>query len=270
MKTCLIIPCYNEADRLKLSDFTHALELDPGLQFVFVNDGSKDHTFEVLKTFQSQLVEAQKDRVSILSYKNNGGKSNAVRIGLLWASNAFKVGENSQISNLELDVVGGVPPIADYYGFWDADLATPFNELDWFYQFTKETNPAPAIIIGSRVARLGAKIDRTIFRHYSGRIFATLISQGLGWKVHDTQCGAKIFQSNIIPICFTEPFKTSWLFDVEMLLRIQLHFGRNAESMVLEVPIREWRDVKGSKIGWADFIKVPYQIWKVFRSYRKK
>jgi len=26
--------------------------------------------------------------------------------------------------------------------------------------------------------------------------------------------------------------------------------------------------VKGSKIGWADFVKVPYQIWKVFRDYK--
>jgi hypothetical protein len=99
-------------------------------------------------------------------------------------------------------------------------------------------------------------------------LFATLISQGLGWKVHDTQCGAKLMQPELIPVCFSKPFYTSWLFDVEMLLRMQQYFGKNAESMVLEVPIRTWTDVAGSKIGWSDFIKVPYQIWRVFRAYK--
>ncbi len=270
MKTCLIIPCYNEAERLQFSDFVNALQDDQGLYFVFVNDGSKDHTSDVLKAFYHEQPSQLKERICILSYNNNKGKSNAVRIGLNWAyQQSFKQSNESKFDE-SIEVLGGLNVMVDYYGFWDADLATPFGELAWFYQFAASTSPSPSLVIGSRVARLGANIERTIFRHYSGRIFATLISQGLGWKVHDTQCGAKIFQPHLIPICFKEPFKTSWLFDVEMLLRLQLHYGKASESMVLEVPIRQWRDVKGSKIGWGDFIKVPYQIWQVFQSYKKR
>lgn len=268
MKTCLIIPCYNEATRIPTEEFTHALQQDESMQFVFVNDGSKDETFSVLKQLRDSQNTTSKSRFHILSYNKNKGKSNAVSLGLNIAYKTMFGLEKSTQELTELDLVGFDSIDADYFGFWDADLATPFSEVAWFYRFTENNDPKPLLIIGSRVARLGANIQRTIFRHYSGRLFATLISQGLGWKVHDTQCGAKLMQPELIPICFEKAFYTSWLFDVEILLRMQKHYGKNAETMVVEVPIRTWTDVAGSKIGWSDFIKVPYQIWRVFRAYK--
>lgn len=269
IKTCLIIPCYNEAMRIQSAVFTSALQADLGLQYIFVNDGSKDNTLSVLEDYRNALNPIDKSRVHIISYNQNKGKSHAVLTGLQMAHNAIS---NDQIETKTdgLEVIGFDQLSADYLGFWDADLATPLSEIQWFYQFSANSPEKPAMLIGSRVARLGANIERTLFRHYSGRLFATLISQGLGWKVHDTQCGAKLMNPSIVPICFNKPFKTSWLFDVEMLLRLQLHFGKPAEKMVLEVPMRVWKDVKGSKIGWGDFIKVPYQIWKVFNAYKQK
>lgn len=268
MKTCLVIPCYNEASRIQSAAFTSALESDLGLQYIFVNDGSKDQTLAVLQEYRDSLNEDLKSRVSIISYKDNKGKSNAVLTGL---NSAYSAINNTAdlMENEGLVRIGFEGVQADYVGFWDADLATPLSEIQWFYQFSSNMSTKPLLMIGSRVARLGANIERTLFRHYSGRLFATLISQGLGWKVHDTQCGAKLMDPSIIPICFNQPFKTAWLFDVEMLLRLQIHFGKAAENMVLEVPIRTWKDIKGSKIGWGDFIKVPYQIWNVFNTYKK-
>ena len=269
-KTCLIIPCFNEAERIHSDAFTMALQSNKQLQYVFVNDGSSDNTLDVLKSYRENQSAEIQSRINILSYKDNKGKSNAVLCGLQMAYQAMYGGNIYAAEMGEIEIVGFLGIEADYLGFWDADLATPLSEVDWLYQFSGHATPMPSLIIGSRVARLGANIERTLFRHYSGRLFATLISQGLGWKVHDTQCGAKLMSPEIIPICFNRPFKTSWLFDVEILLRLQQHFGKSAESMVLEVPIRTWKDVKGSKIGWGDFIKVPYQIWKVFRSYRNR
>lgn len=75
MKTCLIIPCYNEATRIPLAEYTHALQQDAFLQFVFVNDGSKDETFPVLKQLRDSQDSPIKSRIHILSYKNNKGKS---------------------------------------------------------------------------------------------------------------------------------------------------------------------------------------------------
>ena len=259
--------------------FAQALLDDESLAFVFVNDGSSDDTFRFLCNFHDALPTSLKERILILSYKTNKGKSNAVREGFNYIYSAISNGANDgSINETETNSLNETEIYGDhslfreqivstaFVGFWDADLATPLEEVKWFYQFAGDDRYD--LIIGSRVARLGAKIDRTIFRHYSGRLFATLISQGLGWKVHDTQCGAKLMKPELIPICMERPFKTSWLFDVEILLRLKKVYGNAAQEKVLEVPIRAWNDVKGSKIGWLDFVKVPFQIWKVFQYYK--
>ena len=274
-----MIPCYNEANRIQQPMFAQALLVDESLAFVFVNDGSSDDTFRFLCNFRDALSTPLKERILILSYKTNKGKSNAVREGFNYIYSAISNGANDgSINETETNSLNETQIYGDhslfreqivstaFVGFWDADLATPLEEVKWFYQFAGDDSYD--LIIGSRVARLGAKIDRTIFRHYSGRLFATLISQGLGWKVHDTQCGAKLMKPELIPICMERPFKTSWLFDVEILLRLKKVYGNAAQEKVLEVPIRAWNDVKGSKIGWLDFVKVPFQIWKVFQYYK--
>jgi dolichyl-phosphate beta-glucosyltransferase len=274
-----VIPCYNEANRIQQPMFAQALLDDESLAFIFVNDGSSDDTFRFLCNFRDALSTPLKERILILSYKTNKGKSNAVREGFNYIYSAISNGANDgSINETETNSVNETEIYGDhslfreqivstaFVGFWDADLATPLEEVKWFYQFAGDDSYD--LIIGSRVARLGAKIDRTIFRHYSGRLFATLISQGLGWKVHDTQCGAKLMKPELIPICMERPFKTSWLFDVEILLRLKKVYGNAAQEKVLEVPIRAWNDVKGSKIGWLDFVKVPFQIWKVFQYYK--
>jgi dolichyl-phosphate beta-glucosyltransferase len=52
-RIALVIPCYNEAKRLNLDAYSLFLETHPGTTFCFVNDGSRDATGELLKTFQS-------------------------------------------------------------------------------------------------------------------------------------------------------------------------------------------------------------------------
>lgn len=238
-KTCIVIPCYNESERLDFRAINSYLETRPQVHVLFVNDGSTDSTSKVI----SESIAHQK-QCSFLNQEVNQGKSEAVRQGLNWGWNQG----------------------FEWVGFWDADMATPLEEIEWLYSFSNlEKQP---YILGSRVARLGSNIERTMFRHYSGRIFATLISYGLGWKVHDSQCGAKLMHISLKEL-FETPFKTRWLFDVEILLRIKNKYGIEGIQFCQEVPIRKWRDVAGSKIGTFDFIKVPYQIWKVFNSYKK-
>ena len=267
--SCLIIPCYNESERLPQLAIAHALLMYSDLHLCFVNDGSKDSTASTLVGLFDQLPEKSKNRCWIVSYNNNRGKSGAIQQGLLSMTHRSAISYSDQSAGINSDhnfFIGPTQlPDFQYYGYWDADLATPFNELDWFFYHANQGDYL--LVMGSRVARLGADIHRTIFRHYSGRLFATAISQGLGWKVHDTQCGAKIFKREVLELIISKPFETQWLFDVEILLRMKRKWGDGVKTKILEVPLRKWEDVKGSKIGFRDFVKVPYQIWKVFTSY---
>lgn len=272
---CLIVPCYNESKRLPQEAVKQALDKYSNLFLCFVNDGSKDNTADFLVQLRDSLTEDSARRCWIVSYTQNRGKSGAIQQGLRSMSKQ-STAENLIRATLTLpqtyssDFIYGLEtiPTFDYYGYWDADLATPFTELDWFFHHAK-TNEF-LLMMGSRVARLGAEIHRTVFRHYSGRLFATLISQGLGWKVHDTQCGAKIFKKPVLDLIVARPFVTQWLFDVEILLRLKQEFGDTVKNQIMEVPLRKWDDIKGSKLGIMDFIKVPFQIWKIFNSYKLK
>ena len=81
IKTCLVIPCYNEANRIQQPLFAQALLDDESMAFVFVNDGSSDDTFRFLCNFRDTQPTPIKERILVLSYKLNKGKSNAVREG---------------------------------------------------------------------------------------------------------------------------------------------------------------------------------------------
>ena len=48
-KICIIIPCYNEAQRLELEVFREFVGKEERFDFCFVNDGSLDNTSEVLR-----------------------------------------------------------------------------------------------------------------------------------------------------------------------------------------------------------------------------
>ncbi len=230
-KTLIVIPCYNESQRLKPEAFLSSLEKNRDLVFLFVNDGSDDDTLAVLTSIKNKNVQ----QVEIMTLDKNSGKAEAVRRGILKAQ-------------------GGA---IDNVGYWDADLATPLHMIDEFCALLD--NGDVDAVIGSRVCLLGRKIERKALRHYLGRLFATFASMLLGIRIYDTQCGAKIFRNSpALKDIFSKPFKVRWTFDVEMLARFPLVLGASAREIGtkwVEYPLLEWVDVKGSKIRWKDYVK---------------
>ncbi len=244
-KTTLVVPCYNEAARLRPDAFERHLAACADTRLLFVNDGSTDQTLDVL----GKIEAAYPDRVGVVDVQPNRGKAEAVRQGMLAA---FEEGP-------------------DYAGFWDADLATPLDELADFVALL-DAKPEIEIVIGSRVNLLGRSIERSPLRHYLGRVFATVVSTVLGLSIYDTQCGAKIFRvSPTTEALFREPFGTRWVFDVELLARlIRDRRGSNrapASKVVYEMPLRVWQDVAGSKLRATDFLKAIGEVASIYRRY---
>lgn len=241
MQTTIIIPCYNEANRLNKEAFLQFLGNHEDVFFLFVNDGSKDNTLEMLAAFANEH-----EHIHYLDVQPNGGKAEAVRRGMLHAAEHFT---------------------CDCIGFWDADLATPLYEIDNFLAQMQRGDFE--MVTGLRLMRLGAGVKRKQLRHYLGRCFATTASILLKLPVYDTQCGAKLYKASIVPTLFSDSFVTRWLFDVELLARFINAYGRDkAIQNVYEYPLLEWVDVGGSQLKFKDFFKAPYELWQIKRRYK--
>lgn len=241
----IVIPCYNEAKRLRTNCFSEFLAQGHKVRFLFVNDGSRDATLEVLERLQTKHPA----HIHILDKQPNGGKAEAVRYGML---HAIALGD------------------ADYTGFWDADLATP---LDAILELLNELVEQPKLdmVFGARVRLLGRSIHRKALRHYLGRAFATFVSLMLKLPIYDTQCGAKIFRiTPDLRFVLASPFQSRWIFDVEILARFLAIYKNDPDrlsNLIYESPLRRWEDVAGSKVGALDFFKAIGELVRIRNTY---
>jgi glycosyltransferase involved in cell wall biosynthesis len=245
----IVVPCYNEAARLRPDVFVEALGRYPWLHLLFVDDGSKDDTRTVLE----QLVKRVPGRATAVSLPANAGKAEAVRQGVLRA--------------FDLD--------AAVVGYWDADLATPLEALPDFFEVFR-LRPAVEFVLGSRVRLLGRHVDRSPARHYIGRVFATGASLTLALPVYDTQCGAKLFRVNErVRGLFQQPFKTRWIFDVELIARYldapvpDGPADPPLSDRIYELPLRQWTDEPGSKVRTRDGVRAFSDLWRIYRERRR-
>ncbi|MEK2690480.1 glycosyltransferase [Bdellovibrio sp. GT3] len=233
----LIVPCYNEEERINLDAFVQGDSM--GIEFYFVDDGSKDRTAAIIE-------EASKKYpfIHLIKLAQNCGKAEAVRQGMIEVQKKVSFDDDSWI------------------GFWDADLATPLSEVPKMIQYANHYRHVDSVWC-SRVYRLGADVRRSPLRHYLGRGFATLVGELLHVKSYDTQCGAKLFKPSTIQTAFSEKFIGKWVFDVEILLRLK-------NFTVIEYPVTEWRDVPGSKVKISrEIFRVLWEILKIRKKYIK-
>jgi glycosyltransferase involved in cell wall biosynthesis len=242
--TCLVVPCYNEQHRLDVGAFEGFAQRNPDVSFCFVNDGSRDRTGEILDGLQRR----RSANVLVITLPSNRGKAEAVRQGMIRAR-AWKA--------------------FAYVGYWDADLATPLEQLR-LMRTLADGRPGCLMVLGSRILRLGADIRRRAIRHYPGRVFATCASLVLDLPVYDTQCGAKLVRADILPHLFEQPFDSRWLFDVEVLARLRELVGRQALlDHVIEAPLGAWHDKRGSNLTWRAILAAPFELWTIHRRYNR-
>ena len=235
----VVVPCYNEAARLDSGEFIGMVDRHDSLSLLFVDDGSTDSTTALLTSL------SEHPRISALFLPANGGKAEAVRQGLLAASNRD----------------------AAWLGYVDADLATPPAEIERLIDIATDS-PDSDCIFGSRIRLCGSQVTRHLSRHLAGRVFATLADFVLDAHVYDTQAGAKFFRNTPeLRHCLRDPFADRWSFDVEL-------FGRLGRVGVFpqrakEIPMRIWIDRDGSKVSVTAGVRSMWSLAKVRRRLRR-
>jgi glycosyltransferase involved in cell wall biosynthesis len=234
-KVVIIIPCFNEAERINLSYFNILCRLN-STAWVFVDDGSTDGTSKILKKYSN------KKNIIYLKLSHNVGKSNAIAHGMNYAS--------SKISNI------------GWIGFLDSDGAFATSDVENIIKMTSFIERYDAIYT-SRVKMAGRNIKRNNTRHVIARLITSLF--GLVWKdiPYDTQSGFKLYKySDNFNSIFIKPFKTKWFFDIELSIRYLMYKKKNIN--VWEEPVSTWVDIPGSKINYRQSLRISLEVIYIF------
>jgi glycosyltransferase involved in cell wall biosynthesis len=223
----VVIPAYNEGERLPrfVESLTRVALQQPGpvVEFVISDDGSKPEHSErqraCVEEAQAKLAEGKSPhRFVYLANERNGGKGSAIRNG--WRRS---------------------DPGAEWLAFLDADGAINAEEFMRLALLSATSREVDAVV-GSRILMAGRRVVRKAFRHYQGRVFATLTDNLFHLGCYDTQCGVKFFRASLLRPVMDGLRENRWLLDIELLVRMKQQGAR-----ILEVPI-DWEDFGDSKV----------------------
>jgi dolichyl-phosphate beta-glucosyltransferase len=219
----VVLPCYNEADRLPgtLQALLAHLSAAPGeVEVLVVDDGSTDATVEV-----AEAVAAVDRRVRVLSYRPNRGKGFAVRTGMLAAQGELVV-------------------------FTDADGSYSPSDLD---RILAALAQAP-VAIGTRTGGTSGPVARRA----ASRVFNLAIRTALGLPYGDTQSGLKGFQRAAAQQIFRQARVDGFAFDVEVLW-----LARQFSLAVAEVDVQAMERQGSKVQMVADALEMLGQVWAV-------
>lgn len=241
-KHFLIIPCFNEALRLKIQPIRNFLLANPYVTICFVNDGSTDNTGDILNLIHDHYPA----QALVINHGVNCGKAEAVRTGVL---TALKLSDVSSI------------------GFLDADLSTGLDEYAIIMNTFIE-GKGTHLALGVRKSNRDSQIHYSPFRRLMASIARLALLKATPVKISDTQCGAKIFSVRAASVAFEKKFISRWLFDVEIFLRLNDFSIAQESNAIVEVYLKKWKHVTGSKLKMVDiFIKIPYEFMLIILNY---
>jgi len=212
MMISIILPAYNEEKRIgiTLPKIIHYCKTRfDEYEIIVVDDGSKDHTKNLVKKYS-------KDRVRLLCNKVNRGKGYSVKKGI-----------NNAKGSLVL--------------FSDSDLATPIEELNKFMRYIVEGFD---VVIASRNLKASNIVVKQPFhRQVIGKTFPLLVNLIALRGFKDTQCGFKLFRTDVARKIVRFQTFDRFSFDVEILF-----IAKKMGCKIKEAPVK-WIDQKGSTVS---------------------
>lgn len=207
----IVIPTYNEEERIIPTIgaiASHVSTLGFPWELIVADDGSRDSTVTLVEDLKLANVR-------VLRTDQNGGKGSAVRRGVLAAKGAYIL-------------------------FADADNSTPIEQV------SELLDPVAAesfdIAVGSRAAEGATVANKSRLRHIMSSGLNWLVRNVLRIEVKDTQCGFKLYRSDVAHRLHSAQTIDGFSFDLEILY-LASKFGYR----VAEIPVA-WYDAPGSKV----------------------
>ena len=228
----IIIPAYNEEKRLPhtLEEVNNFIQKQTySTEVLIVENGSSDRTFEVAQDFASSFPHFFAIQTKVR------GKGLAVREGMLQA-------------------------VGQYRFMCDADLSMPIAELN---RFLPPNLGDFDIAIASREAPGSVRYNEPGYRHWGGRGTNLLIRLMALPGLHDTQCGFKMFHSDIVEDIFRYQTITNWSFDIELL-----YIARLRSYRIVEIPIPWYFNAETKLNPVRDALNMIFDIFAIRRNAR--
>jgi len=209
----VVIPAFNEEARLpETLPRIHAFLVERGYdaEIIVVDDGSRDRTSERVNALRSSLP-----MVRLRTHARNTGKDFAVLAGVREATR-------------------------DALLFTDADLSTPIEDVERLW---KDYDRGFDVVIGSRRHPDSViPIAQPAHRRIMGHVFSGMVSLLCLRGIRDTQCGFKLFRTEVLRRIAPRLRTQGFAFDVEILMR-----AREMGFPIAEVGVR-WSDDRRSRI----------------------
>jgi glycosyltransferase involved in cell wall biosynthesis len=233
----IVIPAFNEEARISPTLESIGSYLDERqiwAEVLVVDDGSSDHTVDVVRSQQHRFTDLR-----VVPVGRNAGKGHAVRLGMLVAAGETRV-------------------------FMDADNSTDIRELDQLTRAAERDRRRPEVVIAS-IGTSGASVEQSQsgLRSAMGRAGNLVIRSLVLPGIRDSQRGFKVFSARAAEAIFPRCRIDGWAFDVEVLV-----IARALGFDVLEVPVR-WTHRDDSRVRATAYGAVLRDVWSIRRHTRR-
>jgi len=233
----LIIPAYNEADRIGPSiekAFRYLAEQKYDAEILVVDDGSSDKTVsQVEEVFKRKPADLDTVTTRVIPLGSNMGKGAAVRRGMLEAKGKIRI-------------------------FTDADFSTPVKEVEKIIPLIDSGEYD--VVIGSRAAegRALVKKHQPWYREMMGRFYNILVQTFVFRGIKDTQCGFKGFSDHAAQILFSKQQVNGFSFDVELL-----YLARRYGYRIREIAIEWYNDERSTVGALSDSARMFWELLRI-------
>ncbi len=232
----IIFPIFNEEARLgkSLDELKKFVEGNPelNLEIIFVNDGSKDNSQLIIQKF---IKENRGDIYKYFGETTNNGKGYALKIGV---ENATK----------------------DWILTSDIDLSVPLDQINVWVKKGKIESNKSKVFFGSREVD-DSIVEKKIYRYLLGSILNSFIKILFKFNIKDTQCGFKLYKSDLAKKVFKKLKILRFAHDIELIVMIY-----KMNEKITELPVK-WVHVPQSKLNiFTDPIKMFIDILKIYKN----